>query len=122
MATGGIQPLLPSVGVVVPVEEAALTPDEDKEYGRWKRLGLALGHFAEVVAKNERDGYFTIGLLAICPSMRSLVAGLQPSGPTREPIKIAMLRLYAHHDCNTPETKGRCPRSGTLIFLPRFTA
>ena len=47
----------------MPVEEVALTPDEATEYGGWKRLGMALGHFAEIVAKNERDGYFTVGLL-----------------------------------------------------------
>src|SRR2546423_13666670 len=54
MANGGIQPLLASLGAVVRVEEAALTAEEATEYGGWKRLGLALGHFAEIVAQNER--------------------------------------------------------------------
>src|SRR5574341_825324 len=95
MANGGIQPLLSSLGAVVRVEEVALTADEATEYGGWKRLGMALGHFAEIVANNERDGYFTVGLLATCPSMPGLVAGLQHSGPTREPLKIGMLWLDA---------------------------
>jgi arginase len=114
MANGGIQQVLAGMGAVVRVEEAALTPDEATEYGGWKRLGMALGHFADIVAKNERDGYFTVGLLATCPSMPGLVAGLQRSGPTREPIKVGMLWLDAHPDFNTPETT----RSGSLGGMP----
>src|SRR6185436_2946530 len=49
-----------------------------------------------------------------CPSMPGLVAGLQHSGPTREPIKIGMLWLDAHPDFNTPETT----RSGSLGGMP----
>ena len=114
MANGGIQRILAGLGADVRVEEAALTPDEATEYGAWKKLGMALGHFADIVAKNERDGYFTVGLLATCPSMPGLVAGLQHSGPTREPIKIGMLWLDAHPDFNTPETS----RSGSMGGMP----
>jgi arginase len=114
MAEGGIQKILADLGAVVRVEEARLTPDEDTEYGGWKRLGMSLGHFADLVAKNERDGYFTVGLLATCPSMPGLVAGLQRSGATREPLKIGMLWLDAHPDFNTPETT----RSGSLGGMP----
>lgn len=114
MAEGGIQDTLARLGAVVRVEEARLTKDEESEYGGWKRLSMALHHFADIVAKNERDGYFTVGLLATCPSMPGLVAGLQHSGPTREPIKIGMLWLDAHPDFNTPETT----RSGSLGGMP----
>jgi arginase len=114
MAEGGIQKILADLGATVRVEEARLTAEEDTEYGGWKRLGMSLGHFADIVSKNERDGYFTVGLLATCPSMPGLVAGLQHSGPTREPIKIGMLWLDAHPDFNTPETT----RSGSLGGMP----
>src|ERR1041384_1382448 len=114
MANGGIQPLLAGMGATIRIDEAALTPDEATEYGAWKRLGMALGHFADIVARNERDGYFTVGLLATCPSMPGLVAGLQHSGPTREPIRIGMLWLDAPPDFNTPETT----RSGSLGGMP----
>jgi arginase len=114
MANGGIQKILTGMGAVVRVDEAKLTAEEATEYGAWKKLGMALGHFAEIVAQNERDGYFTVGLLATCPSMPGLVAGLQHSGPTREPIKIGMLWLDAHPDFNTPETT----RSGSLGGMP----
>jgi len=114
MAEGGIQKILAGLGVTVRVDEATLTADEETEYGGWKKLGMSLGHFADIVAKNERDGYFTVGLLATCPSMPGLVAGLQHSGPTREPIRIGMLWLDAHPDFNTPETT----RSGSLGGMP----
>jgi hypothetical protein len=114
MADGGIQSILKGLGASVRVEEAGLTAEEDKEYGGWKRLGMALGHFADIVARNEREGYFTVGLLATCPSMPGLVAGLQHSGPTTEALRIGMLWLDAHPDFNTPETT----RSGSLGGMP----
>ena len=114
MANGGIQQTLKEMGAVVRIEEAALTPEEATEYGGWKKLSMALGHFADLVEKNERAGYFTVGLLATCPSMPGLVGGLQHSGPTREPIRIGMLWLDAHPDFNTPETT----RSGSLGGMP----
>jgi arginase len=114
MLTGGIQQVLAGMGATVRIQEAALTADEDTEYGAWKRLGMALGHFADLVAQNERDGYFTIGLLATCPSMPGLVGGLQHSGPTRDAVRVGMLWLDAHPDFNTPETT----RSGSLGGMP----
>lgn len=114
MANGGIQQYLATQGATVRIDEAGLTPEEDKEYGGWKRLGMALGHFADIVERNERDGYFTVGLLATCPSMPGLVAGLQRSGPKGEPLRIGMLWLDAHPDFNTPETT----RSGSLGGMP----
>jgi arginase len=114
MANGGIQQTLADMGSVVRIDQAALTPDEATEYGGWKRLGMALGHFSDIVAKNERDGYFTVGLLATCPSMPGLVAGLQHSGRGPKPIRVGMLWLDAHPDFNTPETT----RSGSLGGMP----
>jgi arginase len=114
MAEGGIQQILEGMGAVVRVEEAGLTPEEDTEYGGWKRLGMALGHFSDIVENNEREGWFTVGLFATCPSMPGLVAGLQHSGPTPEAIRIGMLWLDAHPDFNTPETT----RSGSLGGMP----
>src|SRR6185369_774167 len=114
MANGGIQEQLEKLVAEVIVEEAQLTNEEAKEYGAWKKLGMALGHFAEIVEKNERDGYFTVGLLATCPSMPGLVSGLQHSGTGSAPIRIGMLWLDAHPDFNTPETT----RSGSLGGMP----
>src|SRR2546423_726661 len=49
MANGGIQQLLTALGASVKVEQSALTPAEEPEYGAWKRLGVALGHYADLV-------------------------------------------------------------------------
>jgi arginase len=114
MATGGIQQILAGMGATVRTDSAVLTAEENTEYGGWKRLGMALGHFADLVERNEKEGWFTVGLLATCPSMPGLVAGLQRSGPTHEPIRIGMLWLDAHGDINTPETT----RSGSLGGMP----
>jgi len=114
MAQGGIQQRLATLGATVRIDEAALTAQENQEYGGWKRLGMALGHFAELVERNEREGYFTVGLLATCPSMPGLVAGLQHSGAVGRPLRIGMLWLDAHPDFNTPETT----RSGSLGGMP----
>jgi arginase len=114
MAEGGIQDLLKRSGASVRVSEVHLTTDQDTEYGGWKRLSMALGHFADIVAQNEQEGWFTVGLEATCPSMPGLVGGLQHSGATRKPIRIGMLWLDAHPDFNTPETT----RSGSLGGMP----
>jgi arginase len=114
MAEGGIQKMLAEMGAEVRVQDTRLTGDEDQEYGGWKRLGYALGHFADLVEQNERDGYLTVGLLATCPSMPGLIAGLQRSGPPNDRLRVGMLWLDAHPDFNTPETT----RSGSLGGMP----
>lgn len=114
MAEGGIQQILQGLGATTRVETIGLTAEENTEYGGWKRLGMALGHFADAVTKNEREGWFTVGLLATCPSMPGLVAGLQHSGPPGKPLRIGMLWFDAHPDFNTPETT----RSGSLGGMP----
>jgi arginase len=114
MAFGGIQDSLRRMNAIVRVDSAMLTAEQNTEYGGWKRLGMALGNFSDIVARNERDGYFTVGLLATCPSMPGLVSGLQRSGSTIEPLRIGLLFLDAHPDFNTPETT----RSGSLGGMP----
>jgi arginase len=114
MASGGIQDSLAKLGVSVRIEESKLTAGQDTEYGAWKRLGWALGDFARIVEKNERDGFFTVGLYATCPSMPGMVAGLEHSGPSGRPLRVGMLWLDAHPDFNTPETT----RSGSMGGMP----
>ena len=114
MASGGIQEALAKMGATLRIDESKLTASQDTEYGAWKRLGWALGDFAKIVAKNERDGYFTVGLYATCPSMPGMVAGLEHSGPGDRPLRIGMLWLDAHPDFNTPETT----RSGSMGGMP----
>lgn len=114
MANGGIQDTLRRMNAMVRIDSSALTAEENTEYGGWKRLGMALGHYADIVSKAEKDGYFPVGLYATCPSMPGMVAGLQRSGATIEPLRVGMLWLDAHPDFNTPETT----RSGSLGGMP----
>jgi arginase len=114
MANGGIQDTLKRMNALLRIEESALTAIENTEYGGWKRLGMALGNYSELVSRAEREGYFPVGLYATCPSMPGMVAGLQRSGSTIEPLKVGMLWLDAHPDFNTPETT----RSGSLGGMP----
>jgi arginase len=114
MANGGIHELLAKMGATVRVSKSKLTATQDTEYGAWKKLGWALGDFARIVTQNERDGYFTVGLYATCPSMPGMVAGLQHSGPDGKLLRVGMLWLDAHPDFNTPETT----RSGSMGGMP----
>jgi len=114
MAEEGVQGQLTALEALVRVSEIALTSEEATEYGSWKRLGFALGHLGRAVATNEREGYFTVGLLGTCPSMPGMVAGFQHSGPTGDPLRVGLLWLDAHPDINTPETT----RSGSLGGMP----
>ena len=114
MADGGVQMALTGLGATIRINEVKLTPEQEPEYGGWKRLGFALGHLGKIVAANARDGYFNVGLLGTCPSMPGMVAGLQRSGSTNTPLRIGLLWLDAHPDFNTPETT----RSGSLGGMP----
>src|SRR4030095_435184 len=114
MANGGIRQLLTSMGASFRIDESKLTAQQDTEYGAWKRLGWALGDYASIIARNERAGYFNVGLYATCPSMPGMVAGLARSGPSNARLRVGMLWLDAHPDFNTPETT----RSGSMGGMP----
>jgi arginase len=114
MASGGIQDQLRALGADVSVSAIGLTPEQEPEYGGWKRLSYALGHLGREVARHERAGALTVGLLGTCPSLPGMLAGLQRSGPTAEALRIGLLWLDAHPDFNTPETT----RSGSLGGMP----
>jgi arginase len=91
-----------------------LTPEEDKDYGVWHRVGLANGHLNRTVAARVKEGVFPLGLLANCNSLPGMLAGLQHSGPSRRPLTVGLIWLDAHGDFNTPETT----LSGMLGGMP----
>ena len=113
---GGIAGILRDMGVELKpaVDEADLTPEERSEYGEWNRLGLAGGHLSEIVAANERKGFFTVGLHANCNALMGMLGGLQHSGPSRRPLRVGLVWVDAHGDFNTPETT----LSGMLGGMP----
>lgn len=115
MANSGIKEILLGMGAVVQrVSNVKLSPEEDKEYGRWNRLGIANGHLGEFAAENEKNGMFNVGLYNNCSSLSGMLAGLQHSGPPRRPLKVGLVFIDAHGDYNTPETT----LSGMLGGMP----
>jgi arginase len=112
---GGIQKLIEDRGHrVKPPFPVALTPDEQKEYGEWNRLGLANGRLAKVVAADRKAGYVPVGLLANCSSIMGMLGGLQQSGKGSRPLRVGLVFIDAHADFNTPETT----LSGMLGGMP----
>jgi hypothetical protein len=56
LAKGGLRKLLDQHGWRVrSTSTAALTPEEQKAYGEWNRLGLANGHLAQIVAAEIKE-------------------------------------------------------------------
>jgi arginase len=91
-----------------------LTPEEQKAYGEWNRLGLANGHLARIVAAEVKAGGLPVGLLANCSALMGMLGGLQRSGPTAAPLRVGLVFIDAHGDFNTPETT----LSGMLGGMP----
>lgn len=112
---GGIAGMLADAGHEIrPIQTVALTPEENREYGEWHRLGLANGHLAEFVAQNERADLLTVGLLGNCNALMGMLGGFQHSDPSGEPRRVGLVWIDAHGDFNTPETT----LSGMLGGMP----
>ncbi len=112
---GGLKGLLEARGcAVVESRDAVLTPEEERQYGVWHRLGLASRHLAEVVADQRRRGLFPLGLLANCNGLMGMLGGLQNSGVGWKPLRVGLVWIDAHADFNTPETT----LSGMLGGMP----
>src|SRR5438067_12641620 len=101
---GGIHKLLEAQGVQTqPVLTTALTADEEKAYGSWNKLALASGDLAKLVSEERRSGYLPVGLLANCNGILGMLSGLQHSGPGAKPLRVGMVFIAAHGECNAPE-------------------
>lgn len=115
LEAGGIETMLRDRGYrLAETSTIRLLPEEENDYGEWHRLGMANGHLGEVVARNRKEGFLPIGLLANCSSLMGMLGGLQSSGPTRRPLKVGLVFIDAHGDFNTPETT----LSGMLGGMP----
>lgn len=115
LQAGGIESQLREQRVALkPTATVWLTNAEQDEYGIWHHLGMANGHLAEIVSEDQKENYFTVGLLANCSSLMGMLAGLQKSGPTWKALKVGLVYIDAHGDFNTPETT----LSGMLGGMP----
>ena len=114
LETGGLKDRLFNLGCnLKEISVVKLTPEEDQERGNWNRVGYAVGHLGRFVAANQKRGYFTIGLLANCPSLTGMLAGLQHSGGWRS-LRVGLVWIDSHGDFNTPEASV----SGALGEMP----
>lgn len=133
MEKGGLLEMLSELGCdVSKVSTVKLTPEEDKQYGDWNRAALESQHLGKLIAENDKDEYFTIGLLTNCTNLLGMLAGLQHLGPAknsqksdtrslqptglagRKPLRVGLVWIDAHADFNTPETT----LSGMLGGMP----
>lgn len=113
MLDGGLDRAVADAGGrIVRVDEVALTPEEDRQYGRWNRFGLASGHLADHAARNAADGHLNLGLYNNCSSLLGMLGGLRHGGDG--PRRIGLVWIDAHGDYNTPETT----LSGMLGGMP----
>lgn len=99
---------------LAPSRTVELTPEQDREYGAWHRMGLANGNLAGIVAQNVRSGVLTVGLLGNCTSVIGVLGGLQHGGPGSELLDVGLVFVDAHGDFNVPETT----LSGMLGGMP----
>lgn len=114
LEAGGIVELLEAEGAsLAPIETVRLTPEEQRQYGEWHRMGLANGHLSGLVAEAERQGRLSVGLLANCTSVLGVLAGLQQSTDAGA-RQVGLVFIDAHGDFNTPETT----LSGMLGGMP----
>ncbi len=115
LAEGGIKKILKREGCQISEDiEVLLSPEDQKQYGEWNRLGLANGHLATTVSQLLQKDVFPIGLLSNCNSLMGMLGGLQNSGSGNRPLRVGLVWIDAHGDYNTPETT----LSGMLGGMP----
>ncbi|MFW9967752.1 MAG: arginase family protein [Candidatus Thorarchaeota archaeon] len=111
----GLMEVLEKNGCVVRESKIAeLTSEERMEYGTRHLLGLASRHLSHIVADQQRQNLFTIGLLPTCSGLMGMLAGFQMAGLDRKALRVGLVWLDAHGDINTPETS----LSGLLAGMP----
>ncbi len=115
LLTAGLPDRLREQGhTVADVKTVELSPEEEKQYGGWNRVGLAGAHLAELTAAARREDQFVLGLLADCNGVLGLLGGLQQSSAGALPQRVGLVYIDAHGDYNTPETSP----SGMLGGMP----
>lgn len=112
MTEGMTEVITAAGGSIVRQDVIALTADDEKQYGRWNRFGLASGHLADQAAANLGNGLLNIGLYNNCSSLMGMLGGLRHG--SERPQRVGLVWIDAHGDYNTPETT----LSGMLGGMP----
>lgn len=90
-----------------------LSADEETAYGAWNRIGLANAQLARLVSQAIAAQTFPLVLESNCYAALGALAGLQSSA-TEASVRLGMVWIDAHGDCNTPDTT----LSGMLSGMP----
>jgi len=113
MTQGGLTEVIEAAGGRIhSTRTVALTADDEQQYGRWNRFGLASGHLAEMAGENQAAGILNLGLYNNCSSLMGMLGGLRHSA--NPPRRVGLVWIDAHGDYNTPETT----LSGMLGGMP----
>ena len=113
MTEGGLEAVIRAAGGrIVDNRTVALTAEEEAEYGRWNRFGIASGHLAGIASENQRAGRLNLGLYNNCSSLMGMLGGLRHAA--NPPLRVGLVWIDAHGDYNTPETT----LSGMLGGMP----
>jgi arginase len=113
MLDGGLIAVIEAAGGRVASQHTvSLSADEDRQYGRWNRFGLASGHLADHAAGHAAAGLINLGLYNNCSSLLGMLGGLRHAASP--PRRVGLVWIDAHGDYNTPETT----LSGMLGGMP----
>lgn len=63
-------------GRIVATSVVALSPEQEQQYGRWNRFGLASGNLAGLAAHDAADGQLLVGLYNNCGSLMGMLGGM----------------------------------------------
>ncbi|MGE0622462.1 MAG: arginase family protein [Pseudomonadales bacterium] len=99
-------------GRIVRSQTVALSAEDEQQYGRWNRFGLASGHLADMAAANRAEGLVNLGFYNNCESLLGMLGGLTHA--TSPAARVGLVWIDAHGDYNTPETT----LSGMLGGMP----
>ena len=115
MAKGGIQQKLADLGATFASTKPRSRPTRTPSTAAGSGSAWRSATSPTSSSKNERDGYFTVGLLRdLSVDARAWSPGCSTRDRRASRSAIGMLWLDAHPDFNTPETT----RSGSLGGMP----
>ena len=92
--------------------QVELTAYEEAAYGAWNRIGFANARLAQSISEAMGAQAFPLLLESNCYAAIGALAGLRMSA--NSPLRLGMVWIDAHGDCNTPETT----LSGMLSGMP----
>ncbi len=99
---------------VTEILKVEMSPEEERQYGGWNRVGLAGAHLADLTAQAKQAGNFVLGFLADCNGVLGVLGGLQTPAAGELPRRVGLVYIDAHGDYNTPDTSP----SGMLGGMP----